>query len=498
MENHPWELSPESHAEPALAQLEDQFELAVALCQKKRFSEAEAIYRAIVADCPRHSKSVANLAGILMDSGRIEEAILLLEGSLRFNSDRLEVHYNLGVALMALRRNRASAICFEKCADLFPDLTNTYDSLGMIYTRLQDLDRAERAYRRAIELSPDLVEPRFRLGTTLLRAGKYEEGWRWYEWRFELDRNKLQTVRRLNLFPYWMGEPLKGRSILIWREQGLGDEIMCVRYAEKLRAMGAARVSCVCNPSLKEIFHRVKGVSDVWTESEVSRIPVHDFCVSALDLPRLCGTTLGSIPSRIPYLDVTAKRSKVWKKTLPSGDMKVGLVWKGNPANPNDALRSLDSLVCLAPLWHVPGITFVSLQKGKGSEEAARPPAGQPILALGAGFRDFSDTATIIDLLDLVISVDTAVAHLAGALGKPVWVLLPFDSIDWRWMIGREDSPWYPNVMRLFRQGEMETWENVIERVVEALAEAQETRRRHRPNLPLNNTLAGDLRDAGG
>jgi hypothetical protein len=190
-----------------------------------------------------------------------------------------------------------------------------------------------------------------------------------------------------------------------------------------------------------------------------------------LSLPLHCGTRLNSIPATLPYLQAMPERRARWQARLPTQGLRVGLVWKGNPRFENDADRSLSGLELLAPLGAVAGVQFISLQKGEGEDQARHPPAGLSLLHLGSEIEDFADTAAIVAGLDLVICVDTAVAHLAGALGRPCWVLLPHYKTDWRWLEGRSDSPWYPGLLRLFRQGPGEDWTAVVEEVRLALAD---------------------------
>jgi hypothetical protein len=204
--------------------------------------------------------------------------------------------------------------------------------------------------------------------------------------------------------------------------------------------------------------------------TDPAKVPAHDYWSFSLSLPLHFATTVDTIPvAKLPYVHALPDRIAQWRDCLPAASVrKVGLVWKGQSQHKNDANRSLPSLASLAPLWSVPGVTFISLQKGQGEEEAAQPPAGQPLLALGAEMTDFSDAAAIVSELDLVICVDTAIAHLAGAMNKPCWVLLPAIGTDWRWQLDRRDSPWYPSI-RLFRQSDAEDWRTTISEVATAL-----------------------------
>ena len=251
-------------------------------------------------------------------------------------------------------------------------------------------------------------------------------------------------------------------------EAGHGDMIQFCRYAPLLKTMGAAHIALVCHPGLKALFAGLPGVDEVFSLSDEIPESDWDFWSLPMSLPHYCQTRIDNIPATLPYLFADPAKEAKWHAMLPPG-IRVGLVWKGNSRFENDKERSLPSLDVLAPLAAVAGVNFVSLQKGAGEEEARHPPAGMKLLALGESTEDFTDTAAIISGLDLVISVDTAVAHLAGTLGKPCWVLLPDYRTDWRWLTGRADSPWYPGVMRLFRQPASGDWSPVVTAVVEAL-----------------------------
>ena len=230
-----------------------------------------------------------------------------------------------------------------------------------------------------------------------------------------------------------------------------------------------SRLTLVCTPALATLLKRAEGVDEVILVSEAYSLPYHDYWTFPLSLPLRFATTVESIPNALPYLSALPEQLDKWRGRLPAGMLKVGLVWKGSPGHKNDANRSLPGLSLLAPLWSVPGVAFVSLQKGPGEEEAENPPDNQPIVNLGAEIQDFSDTAAIVAQLDLVICIDSAIAHLTGALNKPCWLFLPAIGSDWRWLRGRTDSPWYPYVVRLFRQTKAGDWSATIGEVAIAL-----------------------------
>ena len=395
---------------------------------------ADDFYRRALKADPRFAAAHSNYGIFLQDHGRWDEAERALGEAVRLQPAFVEAHYNL--AILRGRLNRWA--------------------------------EAEAGHHEALRLRPDHPGARFNLGALLLARGAFEEGWPLFEARRDPRAPEALPPPALP-FPEWTGQPLDGKSLLVWFEQGFGDEIQTARYVPWLKARGAARVSLVCKPPLAPLFATLAGVDAVIPASGHAQIDLHDFWIPPFSIPYRAGARLETIPAEIPYLASTWDRRARWDRALPAGDLRIGLAWRGSAALKNDANRSLVGLSALAPLWSVPGAVFVSLQKGPGEEEADIAPPGQPIIPLGPQIGDFADTAAIIDQLDLVICVDTAVAHLAGALGKPCWVLLPRIGTDWRWLRDREDSPWYPT-LRLFRQGAGETWDTVIARIAQALA----------------------------
>ncbi|HTZ00289.1 MAG TPA: glycosyltransferase family 9 protein, partial [Rhodocyclaceae bacterium] len=329
---------------------------------------------------------------------------------------------------------------------------------------------ARACWQRALAIRPGHVESRINLAFLLLMEGRYAEGWRYHEARCEprvVDERMTSEVPDLP-FPRWQGEPLAGKSLLIWPEQGLGDCIQFVRYAALLKGRGIGQLTLLCDPALAPLVATAAGVDSVITSR--ADVRSHDHWCFPMSLPLHFGTTIESIPAELPYLHAPPERLERWRGRLPAAGYRVGLVWRGNPGHRNDANRSLPSLATLAPLWSVPGVSFVSLQKGRGEDEARSSPAGRALLPLGQDIGDLADTAAIVAQLDLVITVDTAVAHVAGALGKPCWIMLPRLLVDWRWLLDRDDSPWYPGAVRLFRQLVEGDWGPVVARVAAALA----------------------------
>jgi hypothetical protein len=342
------------------------------------------------------------------------------------------------------------------CAEIHTNLANTLESLDR-------LNEAQEAYQKAIEFNPNLHEARFNLALLQLSQGRYAQAWPLFE-----ARGPLFQEHGTLPFPKWAGEPLTGKTMLLLPEQGYGDTIQFVRYAPLLKALGVAQLTVACKPELGALLRTVEGIDTIVTDP--GELRVHDYWESLLSLPRHFGTTVQSIPARIPYLGVFAQRMDRWKARLPDTPLRVGLVWKGNPEHHNDAARSLPHFAELAPLLSIDGVSFVSLQTGDAELEVAASGAHENVVCLGKDIRDFADTAAIVAQLNLVIAVDTAIVHLTGALGVACWLMLPKTGVDWRWHRSGVQSPWYPQDMYLFRQASG-GWPELIESVRSALGE---------------------------
>jgi tetratricopeptide (TPR) repeat protein len=414
-------------------------------------------------------RDIFSMGNVLMVNGQLDAAVANYRRVLEIKPDYAEAHITLGAALKDLGQLDGAVTSYRRGLEIKPDLAEAHNNLGVA---LQDLGQSEDAvasYRRALEIKPDFPEANFNLSLLLLSLGQYAEAWPKYEARYHSNFKGIIAIPPDVSFPQWQGEPLTGKSLLIWPEQGFGDEIQFARYIHLLNIRGVSRITLVCKPPLKALLETLEGVDAVVTPSEAACLPFHDFWAFSMSLALHLATTVETIPTKLPYLSAPLDRLNKWRCRLPMDGLKVGLVWKGSALNKNDANRSLPSLSILEPLWSVPGVTFLSLQKGQGEEEAATPPVGQPILHLGSDIADFADTAAIVSQLDLVICIDTAIAHLTGALCKPCWVLLPAVGIDWRWLREHTDSLWYPGVMRLFRQTKAGDWASPINEATQAL-----------------------------
>ncbi len=446
------------------------YNLGVLLQAEAQYDGAAACYRQALALKPDYLEVFPNLGAILHKQGRLAEAIACYRQALALKPDYAAVYCNMGLSLQAQGDAGAAMDCYRRALTILPDYAEACCNLGVALSETRPYESIAH-YRQALAIKPEYADARFNLALTLLRLGHFDEGWMHYEARYDRGKSEPTTIRPGLSCPQWSGEKLLGKSIAVWPEQGMGDEIQCVRYIPLLQALGAARITLICKAPLQALFGSVQGVDEVIAESAVPQLEPHDYWVFQMSLPLHFKTQLDSIPARLPYLAAEPAKIERWSECLPGNGLKVGLIWKGSITHKNDLRRSLPGLSLLAPLWSVTGVSFVSLQKGQGEEEAANPPAAQPLIDLGSKIEDFSDTAAIISQLDLVICVDTAAAHLAGALGKPCWLLLPHIGSDWRWLQGRADSPWYPHVMRLFRQTDNDGWNSTVIRLAEALYE---------------------------
>ncbi|HYL18687.1 MAG TPA: tetratricopeptide repeat protein [Burkholderiales bacterium] len=450
--------------------------LGILLAARKQRDEAERMYRRAIELAPASADAYTNL-GLLLDAcDRDEEAETLHRQALALAPESSAIWTNLANLLVKLGRNEEAEQSYRRAIMLDPTSPIAQTNLGALLADSRRADEAEEAFGQAIALAPDYPRAQLNLGYLLLAQGRLAEGWRLHELRFHEGLADRATHPPDLPFPQWQGESLSGKSLLIWPEQGFGDEIQFCRFVPLLKQRGARELTLVCKPPLETLMKTLDGVDRVLNlDNAAVAVPPHDYWAFPLSLPFRLGIELETIPAKTPYLRALPERIAQWASRLPRGGLRVGLVWQGNHRNPNDADRSLRNLSVLAPLWSVSAVQFVSLQKGPAEDQAREPPAGQPLVHLGSDIADFADAAAIVQQLDLLICVDTATAHLAGALAKPCWVLLPAHKTDWRWLQARADSPWYPT-MRLFRQRARGEWEPVIGEVAGALRDLADSR----------------------
>jgi tetratricopeptide (TPR) repeat protein len=438
-------------------------ESAMALLQTRDVAGAEGRFRAVTRLQPGHCGAWNNLGSTLAQQKRFAEALACFERAAALAPGEPRYRNSLGAALQSLGRFAEAEDAFRKALALAPDAVPTLVHLGNLL--LESLGRSREAIAcldRALEIDPRHALAHFNRGMALLLEGRLEEGWAEYEWR-----TKLKWWRgRIFPGPQWLGEPLGGRRIFLHHEQGLGDFIQCCRFFPVVARLGG-EVVVGADPALRPLAQSVPGVARVLRDGEA--IPPCEASLPMMSLPRVLGIRLDNIPAPEGYLQADPALEAKWAGRLAHlPGLKVGLCWQGNPGHVQDAYRSLP-LARLAPLAALEGVSFVSLQKGPGEEQAEQWPGPLMNLSGDLAAREgaFSELAAIMANLDLVITVDTAPAHLAGALGRPVFLLLP-SVPEWRWLQDRDDSPWYGSA-RLFRQAAAGDWPAVVERVRLAL-----------------------------
>lgn len=405
----------------------------------------------------------SNLCGALLETGQTVTAIDAGRRATVADPNNAEAHYNLGNAFSAAPIAAEAAACYRRALQVDDRYTDAWVNLGAALQHLGECDAAIAALDHALALSPDLPQAQWNKATALLLSGRLREGWELYEWRWRAVAGlTLPAVDR----PRWEGAPLEGQRVLVVAEQGLGDTIQFVRYAPMLQASGA-HVTLECPASLKTLLEQ-SNVADRLIASGDPR-PDIDVWTTLMSLPDLIGTEMDSIPADCPYL--SAAPADV-PRAPDERALKVGIVWRGSLTNNRGRFRSC-ALSDLEPLSGVPGIRLFSLQTELALDDAAHLDA-MGVADLGSGFHDFSASAAAVQAMDVIITVDTATAHLAGALGKPVWTMLSAMP-DWRWLLDRVDSPWYPT-MRLFRQRHVSDWTQVVGEVSAALVEFKRPR----------------------
>lgn len=446
-----------------------QLNLGVALKRRGRLAEALATFQRVAESRPGWAPAWHNLGSTLRDLGRPGEALAAFEQAVRLDPAWREAQNSLGAALDATGRTGDAEAAYLRALELDAGWHLPWFNLGCLALRRGDTGPAERFLREAIRCEPGFHPAHLSLGLLLLQRGDFAEGWREYEWRWDCEGHT--PAQAGHPAPVWDGSPLAGRTILLWTEQGLGDTLQLIRYARLVRDRGGVVRVC-CPPVLAGLLATCPGVDRAIPAGE----PLGDFAVQIplLSLPKILGTTAETIPAEVPYLTAPRSASEALSPPLAAagGALRVGIVWATGAAHPTTAQRSC-SVALFRPLADVPGVRLFGLQHGETARELCD--LGDPRLTdLSPWLGDFSTTAALVEQMDLILTVDTAMAHLAGALGKKVWTLLP-QPADWRWMLDREDSPWYPT-LRLFRQSRPGDWEEAFERIAQALAEEAQGR----------------------
>jgi tetratricopeptide (TPR) repeat protein len=438
--------------------------LGIALLGERKAREAVDSFREALRLRPDYPEALINLGQALGDLGELDEALRLLRRALQLRPASAVALSNLGFLCMHLGDLEQAVLHCREAVRLQAGDADAHTRLGLVHAERGELAEALACYERALALQPSHTHAHKNRSLVWLLQGEYERGWIEYEWRWKTGEQPARVLGR----PAWDGSPLAGRTLLLHVEQGLGDTLQFVRYAALARQQGG-RVVLVCQKALVRLLKGCPGIDGVMAEGEP--LPEFDVHAPLLSLPRLLGTTLATVPANVPYLSAKAELLELWRRELSrQPGLKIGMAWQGSKSYRRDWRRSVP-LIEFAPLAEVEGVQLVSLQKGPGSEQLSSWTAARPITDLGARLDEeagpFMDTAAVMKNLDLVVSPDTAIAHLAGGLGVPTWVLLPTVP-HWPWLLGREDSPWYPTV-RLFRQEQEGHWGPVFACMAQAL-----------------------------
>lgn len=444
--------------------------LGVAFAEQGKRAEAVVCYAKALAADPTYVEAHLNLGNALKEQGKLDEAMSCYRRALTLAPDCADAHYNVGNALMALGELGEAAASFRRALERTPNHAAAHNNFGIALKNLGETGAAEAHFDEAIRLAPGFDEPYFNRSTILLQRGDFVRGWAEYEQRWKT--KEYSAPRRAFAQPRWDGGPLAGRTILLHAEQGLGDALHFIRYVP-LVAQAGGNVIVECQPSLKRLLRSSFPRVLIFDSSEP--LPRFDVQSPLLSLPLYCRTTMENLPRQVPYIEADENDIAAWRtrfaaeaRVADASILKIGLCWAGNKEQANDRNRSM-GFRDLTLLGGVPGIRLFSLQKGAAGEQARESPTGMTIVDWTDELHDFADSAAFIANLDLVLSVDTSVAHLAGAMGKPVWTMLCF-APDWRYHLDPDHCPWYPT-MRLFRQPAPGDWPSVVARVADALVQ---------------------------
>jgi tetratricopeptide (TPR) repeat protein len=448
--------------------------LGVALKALDRFEEAIHAYEKALLLKPDYADACYNLGNALASMGRYAAAVEQYRCALSFKPGDAYTYYNIGVAMQELGRHAEAIENFEQAIRMGCNSTEVYRAIAASRQAQNRYNDAIDTLKQALRLKQDCACTHTDLGMLMLLKGDFLQGWKEYSWRLD----ECEWTKQLSDKLRWDGSSFAGKRLLVCCEQGQGDNIHFVRYLPIVKALGGTVIFAI----YKELYSLLKnfpGVDEAVNLSEEGCNLKFDLYTPMMDLPGIFGTTLDTIPNQVPYISADPQKVQYWRNKLsgPAGSelvepgFKVGIVWSSSPGRGGKNLRDCN-LTDFSVLSEVKGVRLYSLQKGLAAEQIEHLGGKIPIVDLGRQFEDFSDTAAAIENLDLIISVDTSVLHLAGAMGKPTWSLQCFVP-DWRWMLGRDDSPWYPT-MRLFRQPELGNWDDVFRRLAEQLQTCSE------------------------
>ena len=422
-------------------------------------SEALVWFEKAVQKDPNFIPALEHMASVKTSLKQFEEAIELCKKIITLQPKAMDTYATMAEALMNVGRFEEAVAEMKKALELKP-WPGIYQALSNAYARAGQPEVGLEYVDKAIAMDPSNAILHFNKSVILMLMGRLQDAWPEYEWRWKHPR-MVGRNRRFNV-PEWDGRPLEGKRILFHAEQGLGDTVFFGRYATLVaREKGGVPVMWVQN-SMVELAKTIPGVKEV--VGEAGPVPPVDYHLPIMSLPRVFNTSLETIPTEFPYITANPEKAAHWKEEFAkrTTKFKVGLVWEGGHFQPENFLRS-NSLAAYAPLGEVPNVAFFGLQKGPAENQCENPPKGMDFTNLGPSIKDFSDTAAILANLDLLISIDTSVVHVAGAMGRPVWMLLAW-SPGHMWMFKRDDSPWYP-MFRIFRQPAFKDWVSPMERV---------------------------------
>ena len=457
----------------------------VILAQAGREQGAIKAYQKAISLNNDYGEAYSNLGNCLQKQNKYTESIEYYAKAIKLNPDYADGYNNLAAALYKLGDFKAAIENGRKAIKLKDNYAEAYNTLAAALQAEQRFAEAIECYDKTVEYAPAYAEAYYSRGMLYLCHGEFAKGWDDYQWRLKTE--KIKITLRYNE-PWWQGENFQGKTLLVQAEQGFGDSMQFVRYLPMVKERGG-RVILAEKPELIGLFRNLEGIDDLVDTGKVAKGNIkYDLYVTLLSLPAIFGTKTDSIPARIPYLSAEASKIAYWHDKIKTDAFKIGIVWAGNPTHGNDHNRSctLNNFIQLAKIKNV---TLFSLQKGSAVEQMNNWHEDLELINLGQEFEDFTDTAGAIENMDMIISVDTAVMHLAGAMGKPALGLIPYEP-DWRWMLNRQDSPWYPTI-RLFRQKQHGNWDGVFQRAAEQLKILIEKQ------IVTNNKNSGAENDSG-
>ena len=428
--------------------------------KKGMLDEAVISYKKSLKINPRSPQVLNNLGNTLREKGQYDEAIQYYEQALRIEPEYINAYSNIGFTYLEMAQFDRAITCFRILLEKYPDYAEAHNALGIAFREIAQFEDALKSFKRALNLNPDLGEARQNLSALFLLLGNFQDAWREYRWFWKL-RGPYHELQK----PLWDGSDITGKRLLLHAGAGFGDTIQFIRYVPFIKERGAS-IIIGCQKEIGALLKGVAGIDQVIAEGE--SIPPFDIQSSMFRLPIIFETTTDTIPARVPYIAINPQMIGEWRDRINVDNcrLRIGVIWKGGHGIGMYRYRTCPPEI-FSGLSNFNNVAFYSLQIGSNKDEVNGALKDLNLIDFTGQIKDFLDTAALIESLDLVISIDTAGAHLAGALGKPVWTLLPHVP-DWRWMLEREDSPWY-TTMRLFRQPSPGDWASVISKVHDEL-----------------------------